>query len=86
MFPPSAFANYNLTPARFISKFFRKDISKNKLKLVYILRDRSKNIDSKAFFPNQRSVTKGIVLRSILHRLMCYLFPRSFVYPRSVMF
>ena len=47
MFPSSAFANYNLTPARFISKFFREDISRNKLKLVYILRDRSKNIDSK---------------------------------------
>ena len=42
IFPSYAFANYNLTSGRFISKFFRADISRNKLKLGYILRDRRK--------------------------------------------
>ena len=43
IFPSSAFANYNLTSGRFISKFFREDISRNKLKLGYKMRDRRKN-------------------------------------------
>ena len=44
IFPSYAFANYKLTSGRFISKFFRADISRNKLTLGYILRDRRKNI------------------------------------------